>query len=197
MQKTILETLHLSSYPKMSLEIPKTMKAVQLVGASTASHQSHDPTNPSQYKKPYEIHQIPVPEPGPTDLLVKSAAAGFCHTDYQVWEGIYESPCPVVPSHEPVGTIVSMGAEVQNKWKVGQRVGALLFRHQCHTCTGCRVNDDIRFCENADYAGLKADGGMAEYFIADGHNSVLLPDEVGFLDGAPLMCAGVSFDVSY
>jgi D-arabinose 1-dehydrogenase-like Zn-dependent alcohol dehydrogenase len=131
---------------------------------------------------------------GDTDLLVKSAAAGFCHTDYQVWEGVYESPTPIVPSHEPVGTIVAVGSKVQDRWKVGQRVGALLFRHQCHTCLGCKVNNDIRFCENIDFAGLKADGAMAEYFIADGNNSVLIPDEVDFMDGAPLMCAGVSVD---
>src|SRR5262249_208190 len=145
----------------------------------------------------YELHEIPVPEVGDSDLLVKSAAAGFCHTDYQVWEGVYQSPTPIVPSHEPVGTIVAVGPKVQGKWKVGQRVGALLFRHQCHSCTGCKVTNDIRFCENIDFAGLKADGGMAEYFIADGKNSVLLPDEVDFVDGAPLMCAGVSFNLRY
>jgi D-arabinose 1-dehydrogenase-like Zn-dependent alcohol dehydrogenase len=88
-----------------------------------------------------------------------------------------------------------VGPTVQDKWKVGQRVGALLFRHQCHSCLGCKINNDIRFCENIDFAGLKADGGMAEYFIADGNNSVLLPDEVDFVNAAPLMCAGVSFNM--
>ncbi|KAK5064727.1 hypothetical protein LTR84_000561 [Exophiala bonariae] len=160
----------------MAPEIPKTMKAVQLVG----------------WKKPYELHEIDVPQVGDTDLLVKSAAAGFCHTDYQVWEGVYESPTPIVPSHEPVGTIVAVGSKVQDKWKVGQRVGALLFRHQCHHCLKCKTTNDIRFCENIDFAGLKADGGMAEYFIADGHNAVLLPDEVDFENAAPLMCAGAT-----
>ncbi|OAL26762.1 hypothetical protein AYO22_04115 [Fonsecaea multimorphosa] len=160
----------------MSSEIPKTMKAVQLVG----------------WKKPYELHEIPVPDIGDSDLLVKADAAGFCHTDYQVWEGVYESPTPIVPSHEPVGTIVAVGPKVQDKWKVGQRIGALLFRHQCHSCLSCKVNNDIRFCENIDFAGLKADGGMAEYFIADGNNSVLLPDEVDFVNAAPLMCAGAT-----
>ena len=110
---------------------------------------------------------------------------------------MYKSPTPIVPSHEPVGTILAVGPKVQDKWKVGQRVGALLFRHQCHSCLGCKVNNDIRFCENIDYAGLRADGGMAEFFIADGNNSVLLPDEVDFENAAPLMCAGVSFDIRY
>lgn len=131
---------------------------------------------------------------GDGDLLVKSGAAGFCHTDYQVWEGVYKTPTPTVPSHEPVGTIVAVGSKVDKKWKIGQRVGALLFRHPCYTCQGCKVNNDVRHCENKDMAGLSADGGMAEYFIADANNAVLLPDEVEFSNAAPLMCAGVSID---
>lgn len=148
----------------------------------------------SQWKKPYELHEVPVPTVGETDLLVKTGAAGFCHTDYQVWEGVYKSPTPMIPSHEPVGTVVAVGSKVDDKWKVGQRVGAILMRHQCHTCQGCRVHNDIRHCENKDLAGLSADGGMAEYFIADSNNAVLLPDEVEFSNAAPLMCAGVSFE---
>jgi NADPH:quinone reductase-like Zn-dependent oxidoreductase len=125
-------------------------------------------------------------------VLIKTGAAGFCHTDYQVWEGVYKSPLPIAGSHEPVGTIVAVGSEAQSKWKVGQRVGVLLFRHACHACGGCKASNDIRFCENGDFAGLKADGGFAEYIIGDASNIVALPDEVPFEQGAPLMCAGVS-----
>jgi threonine dehydrogenase-like Zn-dependent dehydrogenase len=114
-------------------------------------------------------------------------------TSYQVWEGVYKSETPIIQSHEPVGTIVAMGpkAEKAGKWKVGQRVGYLLFRHQCHTCAACKNYDEIRFCQKADHAGLDADGGMGEYSIGDADNAVLLPDEVPFEQAAPLMCAGV------
>jgi len=74
-----------------------------------------------------------VPKIGENDILIKIGAAGFCHTDYQVWQGVYESPCPIVPSHEPVGTVVAVGPKAQKKWKVGQRVGVILFQHQCHS----------------------------------------------------------------
>jgi D-arabinose 1-dehydrogenase-like Zn-dependent alcohol dehydrogenase len=97
-----------------------------------------------------------------------------------------------VPSHEPVGTVVAVGAKAQGQWKVGDRVGVLLFKHQCHHCPSCNAGNDIRFCENVELAGLKNDGGMAEYMVADGNNSVLLPDSVSFEQAAPLMCAGVS-----
>ncbi|KAF2652209.1 alcohol dehydrogenase GroES-like domain-containing protein [Lophiostoma macrostomum CBS 122681] len=155
--------------------IPKTMRACQLVG----------------FHQKYEIRDIPVPIPGPNDLLIKTGAAGFCHTDYQVWEGVYESPLPMTGSHEPVGTVVAIGSSVKG-WRVGQRVGVLLFRHQCHVCTNCRTTNDIRFCEQADYAGLKADGGFAEYVIGDAENCVELPEGLEFVQAAPLMCAGAT-----
>lgn len=135
---------------------------------------------------------MPVPTPGDNDVLIKTAAAGFCHTDYQVWQGVYESPLPIAGSHEPVGTIVAVGSKAQSKWKVGQRVGVLLFRHACHQCLNCKNTHDIRFCENGDFAGLRANGGFAEYIIGDGDNIASIPDEIPFEQAAPLMCAGVS-----
>jgi D-arabinose 1-dehydrogenase-like Zn-dependent alcohol dehydrogenase len=72
-----------------------------------------------------------------------------------------------------------------------------LFRHACGTCPECQRTlkeegrYDLRFCKNASLAGLKDDGGLAEYMIADADNAVKLPDSVSFEQGAPLMCAGV------
>jgi D-arabinose 1-dehydrogenase-like Zn-dependent alcohol dehydrogenase len=86
-------------------------------------------------------------------------------------------------------------AKASGKWKVGDRAGVLLFRHQCHACIGCRTTNDIRFCKNNDKAGLLNDGGMAEYIIGDADNSVLLPDSVPFEQAAPLMCAGVGLEL--
>ena len=110
-----------------------------------------------------------------------------------MWEGVYESQTPLIPSHEPAGTIVAIGSRAQKsgKWKVGARVGAILFRHACRNCSGCFNTSDVRFCQNNDMAGLKNNGGMAEYMIGDADNCVLLPDGVPFEQAAPLMCAGV------
>ena len=112
---------------------------------------------------------------------------------YQVWEGVYESPTPLIPSHEPVGEIVAIGPQAERLgiWRLGQRVGVLLFRHACGHCVNCRSTNDVRFCKNGDRAGLVNDGGMAEYIIGDADNCVLLPDEVSWEQAAPLMCAGV------
>ncbi|KAJ5981186.1 GroES-like protein [Penicillium canescens] len=153
-----------------------------------------------EYNAPYKLEEIPVPTLGKHDLLVKVGAAGFCHTDYQVYEGVYKSPIPMTPSHEPVGTIVAVGENATGNWKSGQRVGVLTFRHACHSCVGCEVSrdplrplePDTRFCEEKNMAGINADGGFAEYIIADSATSVLLPDGLPFEQAAPLMCAGAT-----
>ncbi|KAL1631093.1 hypothetical protein SLS56_004619 [Neofusicoccum ribis] len=75
----------------MSAPVPKTMRAARL----------------TEFNKPYELLEIPVPTIGPNDLLIKIGAAGFCHTDHQVYEGVYKSQLPITPSHEPVGTVVA------------------------------------------------------------------------------------------
>ncbi|KAL4922640.1 chaperonin 10-like protein [Aspergillus aurantiobrunneus] len=164
---------------------PKTMKALRLV----------------KYNAPYELHEIPTPSIQENDLLLKVGAASFCHTDYQVYEGVYKSQCPMTPSHESVGTVVEVGTKAaQAGWKTGQRVGMLNFRHACHSCIGCRVardpqspgRPDARFCENKEMAGISADGGFAEYVIADADSSLLLPDGLAFEQAAPLMCAGAT-----
>lgn len=82
-------------------------------------------------------------------------------------------------------------AEAGGKWKLGQRVGYLLFKHPCKKCIGCETFDDVRFCEVKQLAGLMNDGGMAEYSLADADNAVLLPDDIPWEQAAPLMCAGV------
>ncbi|KAL4877438.1 chaperonin 10-like protein [Aspergillus karnatakaensis] len=164
---------------------PKTMKALRLV----------------KYNTNYELQEIPIPSYQPTDLLLKTAAASFCHTDYQVYEGVYNSPTPLTPSHEPVGTIVEVGAQAAKAgWKKGQRVGMLNFRHACNACIGCKVardphqpdQPDARFCENKEMAGINADGGFAEFVVADAATSVLIPDGVEFEQAAPSMCAGAT-----
>lgn len=100
----------------------------------------------------------------------------------------------MVPSHEPVGTIVAMGAKAAATgiWKIGQRVGYICMKHPCKECIGCKSTGDVRFCQDNQKAGLTHDGGMAEYSLADPDSTVVLPDDLPFEQAAPLMCAGVS-----
>ncbi|KAI3572716.1 chaperonin 10-like protein [Fusarium oxysporum f. sp. albedinis] len=164
--------------------IPKTMKALRLV----------------KFNENYQLrHDVPVPQPGPGEVLIHVAAASFCHTDYQVYQGTYGTQLPFTGSHEPAGTIASLGPGVPDDWKIGDRVGVLTFRKPCDDCAGCKWRRsnygtlDARYCENKTMNGIvKSGGGFAEYMISSYYTLVSLPDDVSFEQAAPLMCAGAT-----
>ena len=139
-----------------------------------------------------------MPKCGDDDLLVEVYAAGFCHSDLQVLQGQFPANLPMIPSHEPAGKIVQVGANVKGLWKVGDRVGVLNFKNACRECAGCRqhmrrsAGADPRFCHKRLMAGFKHDGAFAQFMLADPNTTISLPEQVSFEQGAPLMCAGVS-----
>lgn len=100
------------------------------------------------------------------DILVKVKAAGMCHTDLQVLEGVYESAGAhkgQIGSHEPAGVIVQMGpdAEKLGKVKVGDRVGSINTLGFCGECNMCKKQGQ-QLCENVKgLLGLTVDGGFA------------------------------------
>lgn len=125
-------------------------------------------------------------------------ASSFCHTDYQVYQGVYSTELPFTGSHEPAGVVVALGPNVSEDWAIGDRVGVLNFRNACGSCAGCRWrlkeygSSDARFCEKKTMGGISgADGGFAEYMIASDSALVKLPEGLSFEQAAPLMCAGV------
>lgn len=126
-------------------------------------------------------------------------ASSFCHTDYQVYQGVYNTKLPFTGSHEPAGVVAGLGPNISGDWAIGDRVGVLNFRAPCGSCSGCRwwlreyESPDPRFCENKVMGGISgADGGFAEYMIASDRALVKLPEGLSFEQAAPLMCAGVS-----
>lgn len=132
------------------------------------------------------------------ELLIRVHAAGFCHSDLQVLQGQFKSPLGMIPSHEPAGVIVKIGAGCGNEWKVGDRVGALNFKNSCGSCSGCGLavrkdsRLDPRFCDNRETAGFQHDGAFAEYLAIDPETTVRLPPSLPFDQAAPLMCAGAT-----
>lgn len=75
----------------------------------------------TQFNAPYELRTIPVPTPGPHDLLVKIAVASYCHTDSMVRAGVFKSELPQTASHEGSGTVVAVGDQVSS-FAIGDRV---------------------------------------------------------------------------
>ncbi|KAH7256031.1 chaperonin 10-like protein [Fusarium tricinctum] len=153
-----------------------------------------------KFNKNYQLQtDVKVPIPGPNEVLVRVSAASYCHTDYQVYEGVFSTQLPVTPSHEASGTVVSLGSQVSDEWNVGDRVGVINFRNPCNACGGCKwstmINGalDARYCSNRSMCGITgSDGAFAEYMITPHSSLVRLPAGLSFEQAAPLMCAGAT-----
>ncbi|MDO5832555.1 MAG: alcohol dehydrogenase catalytic domain-containing protein, partial [Methanobrevibacter sp.] len=117
--------------------------------------------------KPPVLEEVPIPEPGFGEILIKMKGAGMCRTDLEVIdEGFITVPFegPFTFGHENAGTVAKLGPGVDTV-EVGQNV-IVDTLHACGKCQYCLSGRD-NFCEVASARGLKEDGGMAEYMIAD------------------------------
>ena len=142
-------------------------------------------------KRPFEIVERPVPQPGPGTVRIKVAACGICHSDALVKEGLWPGiPYPRVPGHEVAGTIDAIGEGVTH-WKVNQRVGVGWNGGYCGRCDNCR-RGNLFACETQQVTGISFDGGYGEYMIAPATAVARFPDELPSVDAAPLMCAGLT-----
>lgn len=150
------------------------MKAVRLTGI----------------KKPLEMQEIPVPEIGERDILVKVKAAGICHSDAHYRGGI--SPVgflPITLGHEVAGVVEKTGTQVTNV-KTGDRV-CLHYLMTCGDCYYCSTGNE-QFCPKGKMIGHHTNGGYAEYIVIPARNAIHLPGEIPFEQGATLMCASAT-----
>jgi len=133
---------------------------------------------------------IPVPDPGSGQVLIRVEACGVCRTDLHVVDGELTAPkLPLVPGHEIVGRIAGLGDGVTGL-REGQRVGVPWLGHACGTCRYCRMGRE-NLCDEPLFAGYTFDGGYAEYCLA--HTDFLFPldDAADPVALAPLLCAGL------
>jgi alcohol dehydrogenase, propanol-preferring len=134
--------------------------------------------------------RLPVPEPGPGQVLVKVHACGVCRTDLHIVDGELTDPkLPLVPGHEIVGTIEACGRDVE-RHRVGDRVGVPWLGASCGACEFCRRGDE-NLCDRARFTGYHIDGGYAEYALADARFCFELPGGYDDASAAPLLCAGL------
>lgn len=156
--------------------MPKTMKAAVVTA----------------FGQPLEIREVEVPTPAAGQVLVKIAASGVCHTDLHAAEGdwpVKPNP-PFIPGHEGVGHVVAVGAGVTHV-KEGDRVGVPWLYSTCGHCEHCLGGWET-LCEAQQNTGYSVNGGFAEYTLADAGYVGRLPDNVGFVEIAPILCAGVT-----
>lgn len=141
-------------------------------------------------ESPLELKDIPVPEVGPGDILVRVRCCGVCHTDLHVVSGeLAGRPLPLVPGHEVVGTVERAG-EGAGRFRIGQRVGAAWLRSACGTCRFCR-NGRENLCEDARFNGYDANGGYADFMALPEKYAYAIPDRFGDAEASPLLCAGI------
>lgn len=145
-----------------------------------------------EFGKPLVIEETAVPTPGVGQILVKVAAAGVCHTDLHAAEGDWpvKPKPPFIPGHEGVGHVVAVGSGVKHV-REGDRVGVPWLYSACGHCRHCLGGWET-LCEEQQNTGYSVNGSFAEYVIADPDYVGHLPDNVSFVDIAPILCAGVT-----
>jgi len=152
------------------------------------------PMKVAQVPKPgadFQIVEREILKPSPGHVRIKVQACGVCHSDVLTKEGgLPGIQYPRVPGHEVAGIIDELGAGV-SEWKQGQRVGVGWHGGHDGTCLSCRRGDFVN-CRNLKIAGISYDGGYQEYMVAPVEALVAIPEGLGDVEAAPLLCAGIT-----
>ena len=156
------------------MSAPKSMQAMVLEAAG----------------RPLKPAELPVPTPGPNQILLKVAACGVCRTDLHIVDGELAQPkLPLVLGHEIVGRVEALGAGVDG-FTPGMRVGVPWLGYTDGTCSYCRESRE-NLCDHPRFTGYQIDGGYAGYTVADARYVFPLPEGYSDAEAAPLLCAGL------
>lgn len=140
--------------------------------------------------RPLAAAELPVPRPGPQQVLIAVRACAVCRTDLHVFDGELPDPkLPLVPGHEIIGNVVEKGESV-DRFEVGDRVGVPWLGWTCGVCEYCRSGRE-NLCDRARFTGYQVDGGYAELTVADERYCFAIDPLYGDIEAAPLMCAGL------
>lgn len=154
------------------------MKAMQLKAAAPAAH------------RPLRQVELPIPEPGEAEVLVRVSVCAVCRTDLHVIEGELPDPAlPLTPGHQAVGRVERCGSGC-TRFRPGDRVGIAWLRHTCGACEHCRSGRE-NLCPGSLYTGYHADGGYADYAVVHEDFAYEIPDRFDDAEAAPLLCAGI------
>ncbi len=138
---------------------------------------------------PLRPADLPEPQPGPGQVLIRVHTCGVCHTELDEIEGRTPPPrLPVVLGHQVVGEVVGHGEGVHEP-AVGRRVGVGWIASACGVCDRCRAGLD-NLCGRFQATGRDIDGGYAELMVIDARYAHPMPDGLDDVRAAPLLCAG-------
>jgi propanol-preferring alcohol dehydrogenase len=148
-----------------------------------------------EFKQPLSIEEVDRPKPDAHEVLIEVEACGVCHSDLHVADGDWPQIVPItkrplILGHEIAGRVVERGASV-DRLEVGDRVGVPWLHWSCGECDFCREGNE-NLCVKQKITGITVDGGYAEFVKAPASHALKIPDELSFIDAAPLFCAGVT-----
>ena len=158
------------------MAIPKTMKAAVV----------------EKFGVPLEVREVPVPQPGPGQALVEIIASGVCHTDLHAADGDWpiKPSLPFTPGHEGAGVVAALGPGVTHL-KEGDRVGIVWLHSACGHCRYCQSGWET-LCLEQKNSGYSVNGSFAQYAVAQADYLGRIPENLSFVDAAPILCAGVT-----
>jgi len=146
----------------------------------------------TDFHSPLQMQDLPIPEPGAGEVLVRIETSGLCHTDIHAAHGdwpVKPTP-PFIPGHEGVGYVEKLGAGVSTR-AVGDRVAIAWLGYACGECRYCNSGWET-LCEKQENSGYSVNGTFAEYAVVPAAFAAPVPDSVSSRDAAPLTCAGVT-----
>lgn len=137
---------------------------------------------------PLKIEDLPVPIPGPKEILVRVSSCGVCHTEIDEIEGRIRPNLPIILGHEIIGKVVQKGSETK-RFNIGDRVGIAWINSSCGICNFCK-NGNENLCLEFRATGCHTNGGYAEFTLVSEDFAYFIPERFSDSQAAPLLCAG-------
>ncbi|SDS18480.1 NAD(P)-dependent alcohol dehydrogenase [Actinopolymorpha singaporensis] len=151
------------------------------------------------YGEPLRVEEVPVPESGSDEILLKVAATGMCRSDYQLLDGYFKDPFPVtlpyIPGHEITGRVARLGSGIPKT--VGYSEGDMVVVNPSWgdgTCRQCREGNEQLCSGNGRWVGFGPPGGFAEYMAVQYRHAIPVSEEAAKAPEllAPMTDAGMT-----
>jgi propanol-preferring alcohol dehydrogenase len=148
-----------------------------------------------EFKQRLSFEEVPRPEVGPGEVLIKVEACGVCHSDLHLADGDWSQLSaivkkPLILGHEIAGRVIEKSVDVRDL-QIGDRVGVPWVHWTCGECEFCREGNE-NLCPKQKITGVTVDGGYAEFVKAPASHALKIPDGLSSVEAAPLFCAGVT-----
>ncbi len=155
------------------------MKAMALNGVADLARNS----------QPLELIDLPLPDPGEKEILVRVTRCGVCHTELDEIEGRTMPPhFPIVLGHQIIGRVEHRGSKAE-RFDIGERVGIAWIYSACGKCKFCLAGKE-NLCAEFMATGRDSNGGYSEYTVVSEDFAYRIPDIFSDSEAAPLLCAG-------